>query len=137
MHNSSFFPNGIQVTASLRKINLCLLRTSWKHGKQLSSGRRVMLVISHPDDEVMFFGPTILGLVQVTLVLRCCQGRERTLSIKLFFLYKIYMLSKAEIGSMRFVHSWYLFALLNVFSFTKEWLSHVLSIYQTKLSLDS
>lgn len=37
---------------------------TWKAGKQLSPGRRVMLVTSHPDDEVMFFGPTILGLTQ-------------------------------------------------------------------------
>jgi hypothetical protein len=26
-----------------------------------------MLVISHPDDEVMFFGPTVLGLIKVQL----------------------------------------------------------------------
>ena len=38
---------------------------AWKAGKELSPGRRVMLVTSHPDDEVMFFGPTILGLTQV------------------------------------------------------------------------
>jgi len=54
-------------------IYFCLnCRTSWKHGKQLSSGRRVMLVISHPDDEVMFFGPTILGLVQTNEVYLLC-----------------------------------------------------------------
>lgn len=32
--------------------------------KQLGPVKRVMLVISHPDDEVMFFGPTILGLTK-------------------------------------------------------------------------
>lgn len=32
--------------------------------KQLGAVKRVMLVISHPDDEVMFFGPTILALTQ-------------------------------------------------------------------------
>jgi LmbE family N-acetylglucosaminyl deacetylase len=31
---------------------------------QLGAVKRVMLVISHPDDEVMFFGPTILGLTK-------------------------------------------------------------------------
>jgi LmbE family N-acetylglucosaminyl deacetylase len=31
---------------------------------QLGAVKRVMLVISHPDDEVMFFGPTVLGLTK-------------------------------------------------------------------------
>ena len=38
---------------------------AWKQGKQLMGAKRVMLVIAHPDDEVMFFGPTILGLLKV------------------------------------------------------------------------
>eukprot|EP00088_Acartia_fossae_P036872 TRINITY_DN3806_c0_g1_i1.p1 TRINITY_DN3806_c0_g1~~TRINITY_DN3806_c0_g1_i1.p1 ORF type:complete len:267 (-),score=37.66 TRINITY_DN3806_c0_g1_i1:613-1413(-) len=47
-------------------------RSSWKYGKQLTPGRRVMLVIGHPDDEVMFFGPTILGLVKKNDVYLLC-----------------------------------------------------------------
>jgi len=54
-------------------IYFCLnCRVSWKHGKELSGGRRVLLVISHPDDEVMFFGPSILGLVQSNEVYLLC-----------------------------------------------------------------
>jgi len=34
----------------------------YRHMKELRAARRVIFVISHPDDEVMFFGPTILGL---------------------------------------------------------------------------
>jgi N-acetylglucosaminylphosphatidylinositol deacetylase len=26
------------------------------------SGRNILLVIAHPDDEVMFFGPTLVGI---------------------------------------------------------------------------
>lgn len=42
---------------------------SYQSLKELKSARRVLFVISHPDDEVMFFGPTILGLLR---------GRPRT-----------------------------------------------------------
>jgi len=47
-------------------------RSSLKNGKHLSPGRRVMIVISHPDDEVMFFGPAILGLVKTCDVYLLC-----------------------------------------------------------------
>ena len=30
--------------------------------KQIAKARRVLLVMAHPDDETMFFGPTILNL---------------------------------------------------------------------------
>ena len=35
---------------------------------QLGAVKRVMLVISHPDDEVMFFGPTILALTKAQTI---------------------------------------------------------------------
>lgn len=46
--------------------------------KQLAGARRVLFVTSHPDDEVMFFGPTILGLVRRCEVFLLCMspGRE-------------------------------------------------------------
>lgn len=47
---------------------------SWKTAKQLTHARRVMVVISHPDDEVMFFGPTILGLVQSCDIYLLCMS---------------------------------------------------------------
>lgn len=46
--------------------------------KELQGARRVLFVTSHPDDEVMFFGPTILGLVRRCEVYLLCMspGRE-------------------------------------------------------------
>jgi len=35
----------------------------YRHMKELRTARRVLFVTAHPDDEVMFFGPTILGLL--------------------------------------------------------------------------
>lgn len=32
--------------------------------KEIKTARRVLLVTSHPDDECMFFGPTILSLTK-------------------------------------------------------------------------
>jgi N-acetylglucosaminylphosphatidylinositol deacetylase len=29
-------------------------------------GRNILLVIAHPDDEVMFFGPTLVGITNST-----------------------------------------------------------------------
>tara|TARA_B110000977_G_scaffold14891_1_gene18380 strand:+ start:2097 stop:2855 length:759 start_codon:yes stop_codon:yes gene_type:complete len=44
-------------------LNLCALaQVRRKHGVSLAGWRRVLLVISHPDDESMFFGPTIQAL---------------------------------------------------------------------------
>lgn len=40
--------------------NVCRLRTR----KNIGAVGRVLLVIAHPDDECMFFGPTVLGLLQ-------------------------------------------------------------------------
>ena len=62
------FDNLLPIQKKVDVLYLCY-RSSWKYGKQLTPGRRVMLVIGHPDDEVMFFGPTILGLVQVPFLL--------------------------------------------------------------------
>lgn len=43
---------------------LVLSQLSFKpSSKQFNSSSRVLLVTAHPDDEVMFFGPTILGLL--------------------------------------------------------------------------
>lgn len=36
----------------------------WQSGTLLSTARRVMFVIAHPDDECMFFGPLIMKLAQ-------------------------------------------------------------------------
>jgi len=53
---------------------------SYQSLKELKDARRVLIVTSHPDDEVMFFGPTILGLLRsgVTEVFLLCMspGRE-------------------------------------------------------------
>jgi len=37
--------------------------SSRQSSKQFNKNSRVLLVTAHPDDEVMFFGPTILGLL--------------------------------------------------------------------------
>ncbi|XP_023326517.1 N-acetylglucosaminyl-phosphatidylinositol de-N-acetylase isoform X2 [Eurytemora carolleeae] len=47
---------------------------AWKQGKQLMGAKRVMLVIAHPDDEVMFFGPTILGLLKSCDIYLLCMS---------------------------------------------------------------
>jgi len=48
--------------------------------KHLQSPSRVLFVTSHPDDEVMFFGPTILGLARTgcdIFLLVMSPGREK------------------------------------------------------------
>lgn len=51
---------------------------SYQSLKELSGAKRVLFVTSHPDDEVMFFGPTILGIVKKCEVFLLCMspGRE-------------------------------------------------------------
>ena len=48
--------------------------------KEIRTARRVLLVTCHPDDETMFFGPTILSMTKnpsVSLFLLCMSnGRE-------------------------------------------------------------
>ncbi len=47
--------------------------------KEIKTARRVLLVTSHPDDEVMFFGPTVLSLTrnpQVKLFLLCMSNGD-------------------------------------------------------------
>ena len=66
----------------------------WKHGKQLGSAKRVMLVISHPDDEVMFFGPTILGLLKVCS--KCTFDSALLLKICLTFTIPLVFVSVCE-----------------------------------------
>jgi hypothetical protein len=41
-------------------------------GKRRVGGGRSLIVVSHPDDEVMFFGPTILGLLKKGTVYLLC-----------------------------------------------------------------
>uniref|UniRef100_A0A8C8YTD7 N-acetylglucosaminylphosphatidylinositol deacetylase n=1 Tax=Prolemur simus TaxID=1328070 RepID=A0A8C8YTD7_PROSS len=38
---------------------------SQKQAGLLGAGRRTLLVIAHPDDEAMFFAPTVLGLARL------------------------------------------------------------------------
>ena len=43
--------------------------------KEIKTAKRVLLVVSHPDDECMFFGPTVLSMAKnasVTLGLLLC-----------------------------------------------------------------
>lgn len=51
---------------------------SYQSVKELQGAKRVLIITSHPDDEVMFFGPTILGLVRRCEVYLLCMspGRE-------------------------------------------------------------
>jgi N-acetylglucosaminylphosphatidylinositol deacetylase len=51
---------------------------SYQSVKELQGAKRVLIITSHPDDEVMFFGPTILGLVRRCEVFLLCMspGRE-------------------------------------------------------------
>lgn len=51
---------------------------SYQSLKELQGAKRVLFVTSHPDDEVMFFGPTILGLARRCEVFLLCMspGRE-------------------------------------------------------------
>jgi len=56
-------------------VYLCLNSVEgWKLGKELQRCKRVLLVISHPDDEVMFFGPTVLGLVKSCDIYLLCMS---------------------------------------------------------------
>ncbi|KOS20982.1 N-acetylglucosaminyl-phosphatidylinositol de-N-acetylase [Escovopsis weberi] len=45
---------------------LLLSRTAWLAARRLPtlSGKRIVLLIAHPDDEAMFFAPTVLGLTR-------------------------------------------------------------------------
>ena len=45
--------------------------------KMLKDAKRVLIVTSHPDDETMFFGPTILSL---------CRGKSNFIPSNLFLL---------------------------------------------------
>ena len=48
-------------------------------GKEIRTARRVLLVTSHPDDETMFFGPTILSMTKnpsVSLFLLCMSNGD-------------------------------------------------------------
>ncbi|KAM9596611.1 N-acetylglucosaminyl-phosphatidylinositol de-N-acetylase isoform 3-T3 [Trichechus inunguis] len=38
---------------------------SWEQTGQLRAGSRTLLVIAHPDDEAMFFAPTVLSLARL------------------------------------------------------------------------
>ena len=54
------------VACAALALNLCgLSHVRRKHGVALAGWRRVLLVISHPDDETMFFGPTLQALRSV------------------------------------------------------------------------
>ena len=45
--------------------------------KMLKDAKRILIITSHPDDETMFFGPTILSL---------CRGKSNFQSKNLFLL---------------------------------------------------
>lgn len=71
----AMFPDGaslsgwmaaLVVACAALALNLCVLaHVRRKHGVALAGWRRVLLVISHPDDETMFFGPTLQALRSV------------------------------------------------------------------------
>ena len=47
--------------------------------KEIRTAKRVLLVTSHPDDETMFFGPTILSMTKnpnVSLFLLCMSNGD-------------------------------------------------------------
>jgi len=47
--------------------------------KEIKTAKRVLLVISHPDDECMFFGPTVLSMAKnpsVTLFVLCMSNGD-------------------------------------------------------------
>ena len=47
--------------------------------REIKTARRVLLVTSHPDDECMFFGPTVLSLTrnpQVNVFLLCMSNGD-------------------------------------------------------------
>lgn len=47
--------------------------------KEIKTAKRVLLVISHPDDECMFFGPTVLSMTRnpsVTLFVLCMSNGD-------------------------------------------------------------
>jgi hypothetical protein len=46
---------------------LLIYKYRWSHHrftKQLPNTNRLLLVIAHPDDEVMFFGPVLINLIK-------------------------------------------------------------------------
>ena len=47
--------------------------------KEIKTAKRVLLVISHPDDECMFFGPTVLSMAKnpsVTIFMLCMSNGD-------------------------------------------------------------
>lgn len=40
------------------------MHNSWHVRSHLTENERILIVISHPDDECMFFGPTIVNLTR-------------------------------------------------------------------------
>lgn len=56
-----------------------------------SPKKRVLLVIAHPDDECMFFGPTVLnftGNKNCTLYVMCLSTGEHSLLVMQLFIFK-------------------------------------------------
>jgi LmbE family N-acetylglucosaminyl deacetylase len=45
-------------------------------------GRNILLVIAHPDDEVMFFGPTLIGITSDNSVRVLCLSNGTNLEEK-------------------------------------------------------
>ena len=54
---------------------------SYQSVKELQGAKRVLIITSHPDDEVMFFGPTILGLVRRCEVFLLCMSPGLSLRV--------------------------------------------------------
>ena len=47
--------------------------------KEIKTAKRVLLVVSHPDDECMFFGPTVLSMAKnasVTIFVLCMSNGD-------------------------------------------------------------
>lgn len=61
----------------------------WK-SKQISGMRRVLLITAHPDDECMFFGPTLVALakaIDVRIYVLCLSsGKLVVLFYMIFFI---------------------------------------------------
>ena len=65
----------VAVTAAILLLLICyLLIAKFSSSTAVSfGGKRVLLVTAHPDDECMFFGPTIVNVDEISkLYLLCC-----------------------------------------------------------------
>lgn len=79
-------------------------------GRSFPSARRVLFIMAHPDDECMFFGPTILNTIRSsgsTVYLLCLStGKIMLKLICTFVVLKLWAVIKLHTFATLFVNTW-------------------------------